>query len=60
MNTIERGRRQIAREDREACDYPRIWGVSRDAENDRTLILYFNHVPTDDEIRAIHNKLNTP
>ncbi len=36
----------------------RINGVGRDAENERSLILYLSRRPTDDEMRRLHNYLN--
>lgn len=38
-------------------DYIRCVGVSRDAENEKVLMLALSRRPDDDEIRRIHNKL---
>jgi len=37
----------------------RVNGVGRDADNERTLIVYFDRRPTDDELRAVHEHLRT-
>lgn len=40
------------------CDPLRCIGVSRDAENEKALVLCFNRAPDDQEFRAIHDRLN--
>jgi hypothetical protein len=34
----------------------RLWGVSRVADNEQALMLSFDRSPTDDELRAIHER----
>lgn len=33
----------------------KVWGVSRDAENEKALIIYFDRALTDDEMREVHD-----
>lgn len=35
----------------------RLAGVGRDAADERTLVIYFNHKPSDDELREVHEHL---
>jgi hypothetical protein len=34
----------------------RLWGVSRVADNEQALLLSFDRRPTDDELRALHER----
>jgi hypothetical protein len=40
-----------------ANDSLRVNGVSRDASDARTLVIYFNERPSDDDMRRIHDLL---
>ena len=40
--------------------WPDLKGVGRDRDNDKTLILYFDTRPSDDELRALHDHLAAP
>lgn len=37
----------------------RLWGVSRAPDGQPTLILHFDRVPTDDEMRELHERLGS-
>jgi len=39
---------------------PRVYGVGRDAEYPRALLVDFDRVPTDDELRALHDLVRSP
>lgn len=38
---------------------PRLWGVSRVADNEQAVLLSFDRRPTDDELRDIHERLRS-
>lgn len=52
---LYRGRDHALKIEDVAFPYPR--GIGRIADNDRALIVYFDVVPTDDEMRMIHDSL---
>lgn len=39
-----------------------LWviGVGREGDYDKTLLVYFNRTPTDDEMRAFHDSISAP
>lgn len=44
----------------EPVTLPRVYGVGRDAEYPRALLVDFDRVPTDDELRALHELVRSP